>query len=96
MASIVDLSNLRAALRADPDATASLPDRTWRRVARGEFGAQLLWWLEHPKILAALAKDAASWTEADLERIREASGKRAEAQREYRKAQKAKPKGRKK
>lgn len=96
MASIVDLTNLREALRADPEATASLPDRTWLRISRGEFGAQLLWWLEHPHLLAALAEDATGWTEADLERIRQASDKRAKAQRAYRKRQTAaKAKGKK-
>jgi hypothetical protein len=95
MGSLVDLTNLRAALHADPEATAELPDRTWRRIISGEFGAQLIWWLEHPRIMAALAKDAAHWSAEDLERIRQASGKRASAQKAYRSKAKPGPKGKK-
>lgn len=82
-----------AYLATHPDEIKTMNPTTFARYASGGLPAPMIWFLEHPGALAALAKDAGHLTPEQMEAIKAMVNDRSEAQRKYRK-KKAAPKGR--
>lgn len=75
-------------LAAHPDAVRSINITTLNRYASGAVPAQMLWFLQNPGALVALAEDAENLTGEDWERILAAINERAGAARDRRAAAK--------
>jgi hypothetical protein len=52
------MEHFRKALRANPDAAAELPERSYHRYITGDWPQVVRWLLKYPELLAALEKDA--------------------------------------
>ena len=52
------MEHFRQALRANPDAAAELPERSYHRYITGDFPGVVRWLMRYPELLLALEKDA--------------------------------------
>jgi hypothetical protein len=70
-------------------ASRELPRMTLFRYAKGELPASFAWFLQHPDMLEALARDARKLTPKQLKQYREGIEKRGQVQKKYREKKKA-------
>jgi hypothetical protein len=74
----------RAAMRENLDAVEDLPHATFYRYVKGELPANLIWFIQHPRLLRALAEDADTLSEKEIDRLRHTVQRRAKAQKDRR------------
>jgi hypothetical protein len=69
-----------------PGAIRGVSDSTRLRWATGEIPANLLWLLDHPQALEALARDARALTSQERRKLKEAARERGRKQKETKEA----------